>query len=397
MSSNDAYSIGTIAFKGVTRKMFRNVTLILAVSMLVALLVFAMLFNKAVEDNIDIATKRLGADIVVVPSEAKDLAGEFILESKRKTFYMNESVYESIKGLPDIKQATYQIYLNTLASGCCSIDEGQVVAFDPKTDFVIGPWLVEGPPKLGEGEVYVGSYVYDYLGLIDTATLFGRGVKVVGHLKATGTGLDNGIFMRIDDLDKITDEALGNYKHGNISIIFLKTKEGVDTMQAVASIRDINPRIGIMTRGDIGADVRSTLKDILRVFSITILISSVLAIFLAWSTFTALANERRREVGILRAIGAQRSHIMKLFVSEAMIISLIGGLIGIGVGHYLIQYLASDFNLLTKLGGVSATSFQNVIISAVGITTGIVICLIGASIPIIRLARMEPLLLLKEE
>ncbi len=397
MSSNNANSIGAIAFKGVIRKMFRNVVLVLAVSMLVALLVFAMLFNKVVEEDIDVATKRLGADIVLVPPEAKDMADEFILESKEKTFYMNKLVYNSMKDLPEIRQATYQIYLNTLDSGCCSIDEGQVIAFDPDTDFVIGPWLAEGPDRLGEGEVYVGSYVYDYLGLIDTATLFGKGVKVVGHLKETGTGIDHGIFMRIDDLDKITDEALGNYKHGNISIIFLKAQEGLDTMQVVARIRDVNPRIGIMTRGDIGADVRSTLRDILRVFSITILISSVLAILLAWSTFTALANERQREVGILRAIGAQRSHIMKLFLSEAMIISLIGGLLGIGVGHYLIHYLASDFNLLTKLGAISATSFQNIIISVVAIIAGVVICLIGASMPIIRLARMEPLLLIKEE
>ena len=85
------------------------------------------------------------------------------------------------------------------------------------------------------------------------------------------------------------------------------------------------PNIGMMTRGSIGADVRTTLRDITRVFSITILISSALAVLLAWSTFTALANERRREVGILRAIGAHKSHIMKMFLTEAAIISLIGG------------------------------------------------------------------------
>ena len=139
------------------------------------------------------------------------------------------------------------------------------------------------------------------------------------------------------------------------------------------------------------------MRDIIKVFSITILISSVLAVLLAWSTFTALANERKREVGILRAIGAHRGHIMKIFLTEAMIISVLGGIIGIGLGHYLIHYLAGDFNLLTKLGAVAATTSSNVIISIIAMAAGILVCLIGAAMPVIRLANMEPLLAIKEE
>ncbi len=379
------------------RKIFRNVVLVLAVSMLVALLVFALLFDKAVKEDIELATKRLGADIVLVPSEAKGIAEEFILESSIKTFYMDEFLYEAVADMPEIKNATYHVYLNTLDSGCCSIDEGQVIAFDADSDFVIKPWIAEGPEKLANGEVYVGSYVYEFLGLIDTATLFGQGVKVVGNLQQTGTGLDHGIFMRLDDLAKVSEDARGGYKPGQISIIFLKVQPGLNIEEVVAKIRNINPRVGIMTRGDIGSDVRSTLRDIIKVFSITILISSILSVLLAWSTFTALANERKREVGILRAIGAHRSHIMKIFLTEAMIISVLGGIIGIGLGHYLIHYLAGDFNLLTKLGAVAATTSSNIIISGIAMGAGVLVCLIGAAMPVIRLAKMEPLLAIKEE
>ncbi|MCB2183306.1 MAG: ABC transporter permease [Desulfobulbaceae bacterium] len=396
MNADRTIAIATIAWKNVARKIFRNIVLVLAVSLLVALLVFAMLFAKAVREDIAAATKRLGADIVIVPPEAKSMAEEFILESLEKTFYMDEFVYESVIDMPEIAAGTYHIYLNTLDSGCCSIDEGQVIAIDPDTDFVVSPWLV-GDARLQEGEVLVGSYVHEYLGLIDTATLFGSGVKVVDHLEETGTGLDHGIFMRIQDLKKITAEAIGQYKPNNISIIFLKVKEGLNVDQVVAKIRNINPRIGIMTRGSIGADVRNTLRDIIRVFSITIAISSVLAILLAWSTFTALANERQREVGILRAIGARKHHIVQMFLSEALIISLLGGITGCLLGHYLISYLAGDFNLLTRLGAQSALSGENLLLSILALLSGMGVCLIGALAPIIRLARMEPLLAIKED
>ncbi len=396
MASNGANSIVTIAWKGLSRKIFRNIILMMAVALLVALLVFAMTFSRAVQDDIDTATKRLGADIVLVPQEAKDMAEQFILESRQKTFYMDGFVFEAIQELEEIDKATFHIYVNTLAGGCCSIDDGQVVIFDPATDFLISPWL-NNAPKLKEGEVYVGSYVYEYLGLIDTASLFGRGVKVVGHLQQTGTGLDHGIFMRINDLDKITPAVAGKYKQGDLSIIFIKVKEGANIAKVVAKIRDINPRVGIMTRGDIGADVRATLNDIIRIFTFTIIIASTLAIMLAWSTFTAMTNERRREVGILRAIGARRSHIVVLFLTEAGMISVLGGLLGVGLGHGLVHWLASDFHLLTRIGAYQINLTQNVFISCLALASGLGVCLIGALAPVARLANMEPLVAIKEE
>ncbi len=397
MSKKGLDSILCIAWKTVRRKIFRNIVLALAVALLVSLLVFALLFNRAVRDDIESASKKLGADIVMVPAEAITKAEEFLLESKKKDFYMDKSIYDKVKDLPEVKAATYQIYLQTLEAGCCSIVAGQVVAFDPKTDFVIAPWFSSPPPPLHDGEVYIGSYVYEYLGLIDTPTLFNHKVKVIADLEKTGTGLDHGLFMRVEDLNKISNEVQGKYKPGEISIIFIKLKKGVDIRDFNNKLEVMFPNIGTMTKGSIGADVRATLMDITKVFSITILISSALAILLAWSTFTALANERRREVGILRAIGAHKAHILKMFLSEAAIISLIGGLLGVAIGNFLIHHLAGDFNLLSKLGAYASVSLTNVVYSGLAMLIGIGVCLIGAAIPVIRLARMEPLDAIKED
>lgn len=398
MSNHNAISIQHLAWKNVSRKLFRNVILVIAVSVLVALLVFAMLFNNSVEQDIKQATQKLGADIVLVPAEAKEMAEEFILESREKTFYMNEFVIDSIKDLPEIATLTYHIYLDTIESSCCSIEEGQVVVFDSKHDFVISPWLAEDNlPPLKKGEVYVGDYVMEYLGLLRTTTLFDRKMKVAGYLKYTGTGLDHGIFVRHDDIDLTAEGVQGQYKEGQISIIFLKLKEGINPDDVVRKIAKINPTIGIMTRGSIGGDVRATLKDILRIFTITILTSSFLSVLLAWSTFTALANERKKEVGIMRAIGARKSHIMKMFLIEAVIISLIGGLTGVGIGHYMIHYLIKDFNLLSRLDILTSITPTNLIISAIALVIGIAVCLTGAMMPIVRLAQLEPLLAITEE
>ena len=395
-SSSPGITLTQVAWKGVARKLFRNLALAIAVSLLVSLLVFALLFKQAVEEDLEAATRKLGADLVLVPPQAIGIAEEFILESKHKTFYMESSVFDQVKDLPEIEASTYQIYLSRLESGCCSIEEGQVIAFDPTTDFVVKSWM-QDPPPLGKNEVYIGNYIYEFLGLIQTAKLFGTGVKIVAHLDKTNTGVDRGIFMRIEDLAGISDEARGAYRPGTISIVFLKVKEGILPEAVATKIRSINPRIGIMTRGSIGGGVRATLKDIVRIFSITIFISSLLAVLLAWSTFTAMTNERRREVGILRAIGARQGQIVRLFLTEAAMISVLGGVIGIVIGHYLIRHLAANFNLLSRLDAAATISMNNLGVSLIGIGIGIGVCLTGALAPVLRLARLEPLLAIKDE
>jgi putative ABC transport system permease protein len=395
-SKKQILSIFSLAWKSVARKMFRNIVLVTAVAMLVSLLVFALLFNRAIKEDIDEASQKLGADIVLVPIKSVEVAEEFILESTEKTFYMDESIYNAARELPEVAQATYHIYLDTLESECCSIIEGQVVAIDQATDFVIKPWL-DTDRELQAGEAYIGSYVHEYLGLIDSATLFGRPIKVVGHLRETGTGLDHGFFIRRQDLDAITTAATGQRQENEISIVFLKLKEGVDPDDAVRKIRSISPNMGLMTRGNIGKDVRATLKDIIRIFTITILISSILAVLLAWSTFTAMTNERKREVGILQALGASRWHIVNMFLTEAAIISLLGGILGVISGHLMLNYLAADFNLMNRLGEMSITSPASIFLSLTAVVLGGGTCLLGAILPVYRLVRLEPLLTLKEE
>jgi len=387
-----------IAFKSVARKFFRNTVLICAVALLVSLLFFALSFERSITEQVEATLRKLGADIVLVPPEAKELAEDFILESKEKRFYMPETVFAHAASLPGVERATYQIYLDTLESGCCSIVEGQVVVFDQKSDFVVSSWLAEDALRpLKKGEVYVGNYVWEYLGLMYTTKLFGEKMKVAGHLEKTGTGLDHGIFLRLEDLQRTNDAVAGQFEEGNISIVFLKLAPGAKPDAVEREIVEVEPGVGIMTRANIGGDIKAVLADIMHIFSITIVISSLLAMLLAWSVFTAMANERVHEVGLMRALGATRRHIVAMFLMEAGLTGVAGGFAGIAVGHLLVAYLARNFHLVTRLGGISPAAEFSAILGLVSIAAGIVVCLVGALIPILAIARMEPLQAIKQQ
>jgi putative ABC transport system permease protein len=57
-------------------------------------------------------------------------------------------------------------------------------------------------------------------------------------------------------------------------------------------------------------------------------------IVLIFTLFVMLAAERRTEMGIARAVGAQRSHLMQMFVAEGMVYDVLAGIVGVAIGVF---------------------------------------------------------------
>jgi putative ABC transport system permease protein len=389
-----------VALKNLKRKTFRTGVLIFAIGLLVSLLIFATSFTISVSSSLKKASDRLGADLVVIPVGARDYAEEFLLESKETSFYMPKTIIDKVKKIEGIEALTYQTYLSSIAGLCCDIAPTKIVAFDQMTDFIVKPWLQEaiGRP-LGKGEVIAGYGTAENLGLgllnIE-ATIFNNRFKIVGVLEQTGTGLDNALFMTEENLQSIIASGKSPLKTGDISIIFLKLKKGLDPEYIGKVIEGNIVEVDVMARSTMGGKFLTTLADINKIFTVAILLSSLLTILLVWAIFSAIANERAREIGIMRAIGAKESHIVKLFLLEVLVLSLIGSLLGVVAGTYMSVELANSFTLIKKISA-SLNVFQQVIIAIVNLLLGTGICVAGALLPINRIKKMEPLLAIKEE
>ena len=68
-------------------------------------------------------------------------------------------------------------------------------------------------------------------------------------------------------------------------------------------------------------------------------VTLVVGVFGVVNTLMTSVHERVKDIGIMRAIGASRGQIIKAFIYEAVIIGLIGGILGYGAGT-LLAYLA---------------------------------------------------------
>lgn len=394
------FNLLTFALRNLKRKQLRTWILVAAIALLVSVLVFAFSFVRRVNSSIRLTSERLGADVIVVPAGSRGAAEDVLLENRTKSFYMDKGIIDRVKVVKGIETLTHQTYLVTMQGLCCDVPESMVIAFNQETDFIVKPWLKGKLNRtLGKGEAIVGyeSAFNINVGLMEIdSVLFGNVFRMIGVLDKTGTGFDNAIFIGDENINDIIEKGKTGIKPGRISIIFLKVKKGFDPYKVARGIDDAIVEVDAVARKDIGKNIINTLRDISRIFTLTIIIASMLAAFLAWAVFSAIANERAREVGIMRALGAKESHVVRLFLSEVLLIGGTGSILGIICGTTLSFFMSKEFSIMKNLA-VDLSLSDRVLIGAAGFVIGTAVCVIGALSPVQRLKKMEPLVVIKGE
>ena len=133
-------------------------------------------------------------------------------------------------------------------------------------------------------------------------------------------------------------------------------------------------------------------KDVQRIF--TIVLGSIAAISLLvggigiMNIMMATVSERTREIGIRRALGARKRDIIMQFLSETLILTLCGGILGMAVGA-LIPAMVTYFGQMRTVITLSSLVMAFGISAAVGIAFGIY--------PAYRAANMDPIESLRHE
>lgn len=395
-----AFTLSSHAIRNLKRRPARTTILIMAIGLLVSALVVAASFVRRVESSIRSTTERLGADLIIVPTGSRGAAEDVLVENRVKTFYMDRALADRVRRVPGIGRVTAETYLATVGGACCDVPDTMVVAFDQESDFVVRPWLKEklGRP-LRKGEAIVGceSALNIGLGLTDMdAVLFGNTFRMVGVLDRTGTALDTAVFIDENNIDDLIRKGKPNVGPGQVSVIFAKVEMGYDPREVSGRIEDTIVEVDAVPRRDVGKKVLAALGDINRIFIAFIAVAALLAASLAWAVFSGIANERAREVGILRAIGAKESHVTRLFLLEVIVVGVIGSVVGGLVGTALSFAPARSFLVATNIT-TNLSVAERAVIAVVGLAFGTGICVLGSLLPIRRTRRIDPFQVLKED
>jgi len=219
--------------------------------------------------------------------------------------------------------------------------------------------------------------------------------RVVGVFKETGTiGTDNIIFTPIETTRNLFNEP------NAVTIIAAKVQEGLDVEEIREKIesklkraRD-NEDFDVITPAQI-IEQLSLILGVVQFILIGIAAISLVVggIGIMNSMYTSVL-ERTRDIGIMKSIGAKNSDVLMIFVFEAGIFGLVGGLVG-GIGgtavSFLIKGIAKVFNfgLLSISVNYGLIVFATLFAFAVGVIAGLA--------PAYRAAKLKPVDALRYE
>ncbi len=214
-----------------------------------------------------------------------------------------------------------------------------------------------------------------------------------GVLVATGTPIDRSIFIPIGtflsmskhDAIRETQEA----EAGNVGLSAIV----VDTVRPTPFAQKL--RYEFQTRADAQAawpwfevsrllEVVGNASQVLRVVSYLVLVVAGISILVAlYNTM----NERRREIAIMRSLGARRLQIIRVILQEALLVSLVGGVVGVLLCHLAAYALGP---VVEDVAGVAldwaAFSIQEVWlilgVGALGAVAGLLPAIKGSTTPV---------------
>lgn len=385
-----------LAVRNLKRKLVRTLVLILIVAVVTGTLLGATIFMTGMRNALKIGTYRLGADVLVVPEKSEAQARAALLSGEPASFYMERDVFEKVKQVEGIKKASPQLFLKPSSFTCCFNVDVFLVAFEPETDFTITPWLEKKLKKtLSDSEIITGREIPVVTG--DTIPFFGSPFTVAGTMEPTGMKFfDKSVFMTMGaayimaENSKTKSMQPIDIDRNKISAVLVQVQDSFTPERVAIRIEHDIDGVKAIASDEVINTVRRQLSGILKgIFAVSAVLW-ILALLMMGFAFYMIVNERQRELGLLRAMGAQKGHIFSLIVTEAVIVSIAGGVIGIATGSLLLYVFKNLIVHSLKLPYLlpSLTVLAELISGAVifSVITG----LLSALLPAVFASRMEP-------
>lgn len=338
--------------------------IVIGIASVVALLSIGEGFNAEVNRQLN----ALGSNTISIAPNTDPFANPFMSASSGKLW---ESDAERLKRIPEITEISRVVYgrasvgykdknITTLVMGidpdvfkkmsAIEIESGRFLQGNDRRVVAVGGQFAEDAFG-SKNRLAVGTYL-----LIN-----GEKYPIIAVLAKSGGGfgmntfLDNGVFVNYEDGKELFKDSLADKEVNEIDV---NVREGANTSEvaekitlellAAHKVREENKDFSVVDPVSIQASVNSVLSLITMflgaIAGISLLVGSL---SIANNMFTSVF-ERTHEIGVLKAVGATRSDILKIFVFEAGSVGAIGGIAGVAAG-FAISLSANLFGIPTTI------------------------------------------------
>lgn len=392
-----------LALKDLSRNESRSWMVFACALLIAAMVVAASLMVQGMRDSLRLTQSRLGADLIVVARGSAAQVESALLMGGPSTTWLPESSVREIGAVRGVEAVSPQLYLATLSgASCCSVSSMFIVAFDPASDFTVQPWLEE---KLGRGlrlhEAVGGTFVSvpdDGEGL----RIYGVPLELRGNLEPTGGNLDQSIFVTFETARDVAAQSVTTAEKplalpsDGVSSVLVKTSEGVDPEAVAAAISHEVTGTSVILSPKMFDRFRDEISGLMSALAAMVAVTIGLALALVALIFSMAAHERRREIGVWRALGATGFQVAVSFVAQAGVLACAGGMAGAAFAA-LAVYLFHDY-LVGRIGVpflLPAPGYLAVLLLG-GVLAAVVVAVCASLAPALRASRLDPAWAMRE-
>jgi|DewCreStandDraft_5_1066085.scaffolds.fasta_scaffold00496_14 putative ABC transport system permease protein len=349
----------------------------------------------------------LGPDLLwVLPGKAKDERhGGVAAEEGRLTLTYEDALAVErnasfVRAVSPILQTSLPVYAGKEST--TTVVVGTTPSLQPVRGMSLssGRFLTEADLTRRERVVVLGSRVKEDLfgfgrnPLGEKVTINGRSFTVVGVLEPKGQllgiDLDDRIYIPLTTAQQLFDIQY-------ISFMFVQADSVDAAGRAASEVRRVLQRLHqaedftVLTQ----SQLLSSLDAILRI--LTIALTSIAAISLVvggigiMNIMLVSVTERTREIGIRKAVGARRSDILVQFLIEAVVLSLVGGIVGMVVG------IGGSAAIVIRLLRATPTAAQVLPIVVLAFSFSVLVGMIFGVYPAWRASQLHPIEALRYE
>ena len=387
-----------LIWNNIARRRTQSAITVTITTLTIFVFVMVMGIFQVVTEGLSLSRERLGADALLVPKYASATGSDLLFTALPENIYMETEVLEQAKQLEGVAAMTPQFYNQTLDSSCCDTGtERRIVGYDSKTDFILTHHLeVAGQQALGPDEVIMGSnYPAESIG--QNYFLLGKKFTIVNVLKPTGSGMDDVFFLDIDtarqmclDSAEIARSWQDKDPFSKISVIMVKFQSGTDGETFVKQVEESGIDCRAVLTGETIAALQHQLQAIMKVMFALWMAALAIAVLALTGRFNALAKERQKEIGLLRAIGLTKGKVFSLIIGETGLMALMGGILGSVIAllcmNPAIELLREAFVLSPSVW----TNSMAAICGITGVVLAVVLGFVSAVSPALKSASMDP-------
>ena len=196
---------------------------------------------------------------------------------------------------------------------------------------------------------------------------------------------------------------------GEVHAVALKTADPYKADQTKQSLISILPKgLGVSSWMDTNKDRLDAVANERTMMMFVMMIMVVVAAFSITNTLITVIVQKKREIGILKALGASRGAIIGVFLGQGAIVGVLGNIIGVAAGFTVLALRNHIREFLARFAGIDIFSAKVYLFTeipaqitasdvAIICSSSFVICLVAAAIPAFFAADLDPVKALREE